>query len=223
MGRRKLEIKVDPGAIEELKHCLKRGATLNLALAKSGISSATYYYWVAMASIVKEIKNQEEVDEMEELAKSGIAVEQIKMAADEMQSSKKSSIGAYIEPTAQSLLKYRNSGVFRKFANQCYDIITECDKLRSEYCMLQLGIIAASTNIKDGKKINPYGAMWYLERSMPESFAKPSDKVKETENEKVGVESIKVEFINPADRDSMDRLKQMEAEIMSELKVNGQS
>lgn len=223
MPRKKLEIRTDPEQIEKLKRCLKRGAPLKLALANSGISSATYYYWVSMASIVKEIKAQEEVDEMEELARSGVSLIDIRNAADELESDKKSSIGAYIEPTAASLLKYRNSVRFKKFADECYAIIRECDELRSEYGLLQLGIIAASTSAKDGKRINPYGAMWWLERNMPEQFAKPGDKAQIDNNEKVGVESIKVEFINPAEKDSIDRIKDMEAEIMNELKVNGQS
>lgn len=222
MAKRKLEIKATPDQINTLQETLKAGAPLQLALQRAGISLATYYYWVAIASIVINVKSQEEIEELEEVAKSGISVSYVRELAYSESKGKKSGVGVYIEPSAESVLQYKNSKKFRTFADRCYEIILACDKARSDFASLQLVKIARSTDKKNN--INPSGAMWWLERNMPDFFAKPSDKAKDEENAPVGaVPSIEVEFIDPGTQNHTQRLLDMEEQILKDLKNGGQA
>ena len=111
---------------------------------------------------------------------------------------------------------------FKKFADQCHSIILECDKARSDFATLQLLKIAKSTDKKNG--VNPSGAMWWLERNMPDFFAKPSDKAKENETEApLSVPSIEVEFIDPGTSVNQQRLIDMEEQIMKDLNNGGKA
>lgn len=222
MAKRKLEIKATEEQLDTLQKNLGAGAPLQLALKSAGISVATYYYWVAIACIVTTVKSQEEIEELEELAKSGINVSGLREMAHSSTKGKKSAVGIFIEPSAESILQYKNSRKFKKFADQCYEIVNACDKARSNFATSQLVKIALSTNKKNN--INPSGAMWWLERNMPEEFAKPSDKVKESETEAVaGVPAIEVEFIDPNTRDTTQRLLDMEEQILKDLKSGGEA
>lgn len=222
MAKRKLEIKATQDQIDTLQETLKAGAPLHLALQRAEISVATYYYWVAIACIVTTVKSQQEIEEMEELAKSGVSISNVRDLAQATTKGKKSGVGIYIEPSAESILTYKNNRKFKKFADRCYEIVTACDKARSDFATDQLKLIKLSTLKKNN--INPSGAMWWLERNMPEQFAKPSDKVKEDENSSVvGVPAIEVEFIDPNTRDSTQRLIDMEDKILSELKDGGKA
>lgn len=222
MARKKLEIQATETQLETLYDSFKAGVPLPLALQRSNITTATYYYWVAIASIVIAVKSQEELEELEELAKSGVSIQQVRDLAEAAIKDKKSAIGTFIEPSAESLLRYRNSRKFRDFADQCYDIISRCNKTRSDFATMQLTRIALSTQKKNG--INPSGAMWWLERNLPDYFAKPSDKAKEQETDiQVTTQPLKVEFIDPSTTDNMNRLQEMEQKILNELKGNGEA
>lgn len=222
MARKKLEIKATEEQLAKLYDSLKAGAPLQIALQRASISVATYYYWVAISSIVVDVKNQEEIEELETLAQSGVSIQEIKDRAAYETRGKKSGVGTYIEPKAESILQYRNSRKFRKFADQCYEIIQKCDTYRSDFATMQLLRIAQSTSKKNG--INPSGAMWWLERNMPDFFAKPSDKAKDQEtNEVAPIPPIQVEFIDPSTVENMDRLTEMEQKILLEIDGGGKS
>ena len=218
MARRKLVITATEQQIEDLQNSLGIGAPLQIALQRAGISVHTYYYWVAIASIAKAAKIEEEVNQLEALAKSGVPLSEIREMADAACKGKKTGVGIYIEPSAESLLRYRNSRKFREFADQCYEIINTCDKRRGDFATVQLSRISKSTDKKE--KINPSGAMWWLERNLPDYFAKPSDKAKdqEVETEVAAVPSIKVEFVDPTTKEQQQRLLDMENEILNDQK-----
>lgn len=222
MAKKKLEIKATEAQLTDLYSILQAGAPLQLALSKVGISISTYYYWVAISSIVATVKSQEEIEELEQIAKSGVSIQSVRELAQAASRGKKTGVGIYIEPSAESILNYKNNKRFKRFADQCYDIVSKCDKVRSEYATDQLAKINDSTIKKSG--INPSGAMWWLERNMPDFFAKPSDKVKEVETEStVGVPAIEVEFIDPGAKDHTQRLLDMEEQILSEMKIGGKA
>ena len=66
--------------------------------------------------------------------------------------------------------------------------------------------------------------MWWLERNMPEDFAKPSDKAKDGEMpDTSGVPAIEVEFINPDTTDTRQRLLDMEEKLLNEQKGGGKA
>lgn len=222
MPKRKLEIKASEQQLDTLYKTLQAGAPLQLALQRVGISMATYYYWVAISSIVTHVESQAEIEELEELAKSGVSISNIREIAASKLKGKKTGVGEYIEPSAESILQYKNNRKFRKFADQCHAIIAECDKARSDFATLQLLKIAKSTDKKNG--VNPSGAMWWLERNMPDFFAKPSDKAKESETEApLNVPSIEVEFIDPTTTASQQRLLDMEEQILKDLNDGGKA
>ena len=66
--------------------------------------------------------------------------------------------------------------------------------------------------------------MWWLERNLPDFFAKPGDKAKESENEpKPTTPSIQVEFVDPATPSNQQRLLDMEQQILKDLKGTGEA
>lgn len=222
MSKRKLEIKASEEQIEALYNSLKAGAPIQLALQRASISVATYYYWVAISSIAADVKSQEEIEELEELAKSGVSIQNVRDLAASAQKGKKLGVGVFIEPSAESILQYKNNRKFRAFADKCYEIVTNCDKFRSDFATLQLLKISRSTEKKNG--INPSGAMWWLERNFPDFYAKPSDRAKEGETEQPGaVPSIEVEFIDPETPATQQRLIDMEEQILKDLKGTGEA
>jgi len=218
MARKKLEIKAEQDQIDRMYLALKAGAPLPLALKSAGISATNYYYWVAIASIVVEVKNRQEIHDLEDIAKSGVSLSVVRELAANSQGNTRDAISGFIEPTEEGILQYKNNTKFRKFADRCYEIVKECDRLRSDFAIRQLLQIQQST--KD-KKINPSGAMWWLERSLPDAFAKPSDKAKESENTRVATEPIRVEFVDPNTDASRERLIELEREVLDGLKKGG--
>lgn len=214
MAKKKLEITATPEEIDKLQRSLGTGAPLLIALEYAGISQATYFYWVAMFSVVKEAKSQDELSGFN-ASEFGVSIEQIKDVTAAASPTKKTAMGAFIEPSAESLLQYRNNRKFRKFANECYEIIKTCNEKRAEAALGHIGTIVKST--KD-KRINASGSMWFLERTLSDFFSKPSEKVKEEEINKVQVEKVQVEFIDPETKENKDRIKDMEELILSEQK-----
>ena len=222
MARRKLEIKATQEQIDTLHSKLSAGAPLELALQSASISMATYCYWVAIASIVTTVKDQEEIEEMEELAQSGVSISGVRDMAASMTKGKRTGVGAFVEPKEESVLLYKNSRRFKKFADQIYEIVRKCNQVRSDYATKQLEAIKVSTLKKNG--INPSGAMWWLERNMPDFFAKPTDKASDEQSTDLGaIPPIEVEFINPDTPAQRDRLREMEEKILSEIKIGGKA
>ncbi len=214
MAKKKLEITATSEEIQKLQEALEEGAPLLIALEYSGISQATYYYWIAMYSIVKEAKMQDELSGFQ-ANDYGVSVDNIKTVAADSSPSKKTSMSAFIEPSAESMLQYRNNRKFRKFADQCYEIIKECNMKRAKAAIEHLETIKSSTS---DKRIKASGSMWFLERQYSDFFSKPSEKVKEDETQKPSVEPIQVEFIDPGTKENKDRIREMEEKILSESK-----
>lgn len=216
MAKRKLEIKASEEQLNVLYESLGAGAPLQIALQSAKISMATFYYWVAISSIVVTVESQAEIEEIEELANSGVSIQNVRDLAQAAVKGKKTGVGAYIEPSQESVLQYKNNKKFRKFADQCHDIISKCDKARSDFATNQLKTIKLSVLKKNG--VNPSGAMWWLERNMPDFFAKPSDKAKDQDADStVGVPSIEVEFIDPETSATQQRLLDMEEQILKDM------
>ena len=214
MARKKLQLTTPEEDILKLKKALRVGSPLPIALESAGISKTTYFYWVAMYSVVVEIKSQDELEEMRAAA-CGISIDEIKNLAAANSPAKKSALGAFVEPSAESLIKYRNDRQFRCFADQCYQIIKECNEARAEAALGHIGSIVKSVT---DKRVNASGSMWFLERTFSDYFSKPSEKVKEAEVDKVQIEKVQVEFVDGDTKDNKDRIKAMEEQILSEQK-----
>ena len=219
MPRKKLQINATTEQREVLMQALAAGSPLNLALQRANISATTYYYWVAMYSVVVEAKSQDELEELK-AEKFGVSIENIKDIALENSARKKNAIGGFIEPSAESLLQYRNNSIFRDFANKCYEIIVECNTKRATAAMTHLAIITKSTT---DKRVNASGSMWFLERTYSDMFAKPSDKIREEEEKKLPVEKVQIEFVNPRKLEDQERVRDMEEQILHEQKGIGES
>ena len=214
---RKNSFNVTDTQLEELYSALKGGAPLLLALQYAQINRATYYYWVAVASVVVQAKSQEELEELEDEFNSGISIQQVRDISESVASTKRSGVGTFIEPSQESVMQYRNNKKFQKFADQCYAVVSECDKIRSQLALLHLSNIRKSTDKKN--RINASGSMWFLERTLSDFFAKPSDKAIE-EQQSNTVEPIRVEYVKPDSVDTKDRVKAIEEEL--EKQINGE-
>lgn len=214
MAKRTFKITTPEEDIAKLKKALRVGSPLAIALESAGISKTTYFYWVAMYSVAEEIKSQDELEEMK-ANECGISIDEIKSLAAANSPAKKSAMGAFVEPSAEALMKYRNNRQFRAFADQCYQIIKECNEARAEAALGHIGSIVKSVN---DKRVNASGSMWFLERTFSDFFSKPSEKAKEVEADKVPVEKVQVEFIDSNTKENRDRIKDMEAQILSEQK-----
>lgn len=219
MPRKKLEITASEKQIEDLRKALTAGSPLHIALQYAGISPTTYYYWVAMYSIVLDAQSQKELMDLK-ADKFGVSIDTIKDVATSNSPKNKSEMSAYIEPSAESMLQYKNDAQFRVFAYKCYEIVDQCNKARAGAAITQLALISKSVT---DKRVNASGAMWFLERSFSEFFAKPSDKAKEEEINKVPVEKVQVEFIDSNTKEYKDRIKNMEELILNEQKAMGDS
>lgn len=218
MPKKKLVVNATEEQLANLYKALRVGTPITVALSMVGISVTTFYYWVAIYSVVVYCKEQDELEELENLSKAGVSIQEIKdLSAAMTHNSKKSAIGIYIEPKQETVLRYRNSVSFRHFADSVYDIIKECNRLRSEVVMKHLSIITASTDPK--QHIKASGSMWFLERTQADYFGRAADKVIEEENAPRVVPSIQVEFVDP--KSSEDRLKEMETRVLEEIKGSG--
>lgn len=211
MPRQKLEITATEEQLDLLYKALMAGTPINLSLQYSGISVSTYYYWVALACVVKTAKSQHELEEIEKLARSGVSIQEIKEIAEATKNQKKSGVDAFIEPTEESLLNYKNNRRFRKFADSCHEIISKCDRIRSEVVISSMATIRQST--KD-RRNNPSGAMWILERTFSDYFSKPTEKKEAGIDEKPLVETVKVEWIDPQTDEQKKRIDNIETEIL---------
>lgn len=221
MASKKNTINATEEQIENLIKALKTGTPLMLALQYAQISRSTFYYWVAMYSIVERVREQKELEEMEQLTQSGVSLQDIRDLAESAASNKKTAVGAFIEPSEESILQYKNNRKFQKFANRCHEIISQCNSTRSEVAMGHLAIIKLSTEKRKG--INASGSMWFLERNYSDFFSKPNEKATtENEGDKI-VEKIKVEFVDPNTQETKDRVKDMEDEILAAYKEGGRA
>lgn len=219
MPRKKLKLTVSQESIDKLEKALEAGSPLHIALQFAGISSTTYYYWVAMYSIALSCKAQDELKDLK-ADKFGVSIETIKDIAAEESAKKQSSLGAFIEPSAESLMQYRNQKEFRDFADQCYEIIKECNEVRAKAALGHLAMITKSVS---DKRVNASGSMWFLERTYSDFFAKPSDKVKEEDEKKAPVDKVVIEFVDANKKADKDRIQHMEELILREQKGLGES
>lgn len=220
MARKKLTITASTEQLDQLKKALRVGTPISIALSMVGISLATYIYWVAVYSVVEYCKEQEELETLEKLTKAGISIQEIKdMTAATTHGHAKSGINTYIEPKQEAILQYKHSKKFREFADQVYEIVSECNRIRSDVVVRHLSTIVASTESKN--RIKASGSMWFLERTLTDYFGKPSDKVIQEETTPNTIPSIQVEFVDPGDTASKDRLAEMEQKVLSEMKGSG--
>lgn len=220
MANKKNFINATPEQIEQLENALRGGSPLLLALQYAGISRTTFYYWVAMASIVETVKSQEELEKVEKYMQSGVSLQTVRDLSETAASTKRTSVGAFVEPSAESILQYKNSRKFRKFADQCYEIISECNRIRSGVALTHLLTIKKSTD--KGQRINASGSMWFLERQFSDFFSKPNEKAAE-DNKDLVVEPIKVEYVEPNSQETRDRVEEMERDIMESYKAGGRA
>lgn len=220
MARKRLTINANEEQLDNLYKALGVGTPITIACSMVGISLATYYYWVAIYSVVVYCREQEELEQIEELSKAGISVQEIKdLTAAATQGHRKSAVGTYIEPKQESILQYKNSLKFRKFADEVYEIINKCNQIRSKVVVKHLDIITKSTDPKNRLKAS--GSMWFLERTLADYFGRPSDKVVEEETTPGAIPAIQVEFVDPGDNSSKDRLNEMEQKVLNEMKGSG--
>ena len=220
MANKKNFINATPEQIEQLQNALRGGSPLLLALQYAGISRTTFYYWVAMASIVETVKSQDELEKVEKYMQSGVSLQTVRDLSETAASTKRTSVGAFVEPSAESILQYKNSRKFRKFADQCYEIISECNRIRSGVALTHLLTIKKSTD--KGQRINASGSMWFLERQFSDFFSKPNEKAAE-DNKDLVVEPIKVEYVEPNSQETRDRVEEMERDIMESYKAGGRA
>ncbi len=221
MAKNKSRIKASEEQLEKLYQALKAGTPIMLSLQYARISRSTFYYWVAMASVVQRVQEQEELEAMEMLTQSGVSLQDVRDIAESVAANKKTSVGAFIEPSEETVLQYKNNRKFRKFADCCFDIINECNAIRSGVAVNHLATIVKSTD--KSKRINASGSMWFLERNYSEFFSKPNEKAAENvEGEKL-VEKIKVEFVDPNTQETKDRVKDMEEDLLASYKEGGRA
>lgn len=203
-----------------LQNALRVGSPLDVALKFANISKQTYYYWVSLASIVKYELEKEYAQQQEAIAESGVSFKYIRekvMEDTRSINNYKSTIDAFIEPSKESLMKYRTSKNFKEFCQQAYQIINECDKARSDIVLAHLKAIRESATGENryAKGKNMSASQWFLERTLPNYFGRPIDNVA-IENSKP-IEPIKVTFVSSNDKETKDRVKAMEDLVKAEL------
>lgn len=220
MAKKELTITATNEQISDLKNSLKLGTPITLALQYARIPQSKYLYWVAIYSVALTCKEQQELEELESIAKTGISIQEIKeMSAATTAHNHKSGIGTFIEPTQEAILRYKNSKKFRDFADQCYKLIDECNQIRSQVVMTHLSVIQKSTDSKN--RIKASGSMWFLERTASDFFGRAADKAIEQETTPSAIPAIRVEYIDPGKTSDLDRLHEIEEKVLNEMKGSG--
>lgn len=206
--------------IQMLQNALKVGSPLDVALKFANISKQTYYYWVSLASIVKFELEKEYAEQQTAMADSGVSFKYIreKVMEDNKQCQNyKSTIDAFVEPSKESLLRYRTNKSFKEFCQKAYQIINECDKCRAEIVLAHLKAIRESATGENrySKGKNMSASQWFLERTLPNVFGRPIDNIAMENNKPI--EPIEVKFVSSNDKETKDRVKAMEELVSSEL------
>lgn len=220
MANIKYELSVTDNQIEMLIQAFETGCPVDVALQYSKINKATYYYWLAVANVVKRCKENDFMKKQSELVNDGISISDVSDAIDFVNQEKesKATIDAYIEPNPKSILKYRNNKRYKEFADKVYEIIERCDFARSKNILDHLEMIKRASRTP---KISANSSQWYLERALPEVFGKTNNNANtinmDDENADKKVKGIQIEFINPETRENQDRVRDMEKEILNEL------
>ena len=204
--------------LQDFYTALKGGSPLLLALQYAGISRATYYYWVAVSCVVEQYKSQQELEEVEQIIQSGISLQDVRDLSESVGTQKRTSVGVWVEPSPESVLAYKNNRKFRKFADKCYEVIQECNRIRSQLALVHLTNIRKS--VDKSNRMNASGSMWFLERTLYDFFAKPSEKAADPTNEKMVVEPVKVQYVDPNTKESEERVQEMENDL--QIKINGE-
>ena len=202
--------------IDDLKKSLQVGSPLTVALSYAGIPSSVFYYWVHIASIVIYVKEMGDIKDNSEVIKSGVSLVVVQNQSLELNLPKNkknsSSIYTFVEPTPESIQRYKNVAKFQAYCDDIYKLVKELDKCRSEIVMYHLAKIRESA----GKpKANTQSSQWFLERTMPDYFGR--DRNDNTDNENNSIPPIKVEYIDPNTKEAQTRIKDMEQLIDDEM------
>lgn len=214
---------------QKFRNALKAGSPLTVALAYARIPAVQYYYYVEVANISRYFKEMEFVKLDDETIKAGVSFADIRDESQELntfQTNRNGGISTFKEPSEKAKQRYKNNRTFKAFADEVYAFINECDTLRSEAILYHLTEIMKSA----GKRgVNTQSSQWFLERAVPEHFGK-SERVTqriegsmhqtftaEGDSDKPTLPPIKVEFINPQSKESLDRLKDMEDKVREQV------
>lgn len=214
---------------EKLRYALRSGSPLTVALVYAQIPPFQYYYFVEVANIVRYFKEMESVKLYNETIKAGVSFADIREESQDLNSFKVNRNGAiatFKEPSEIAKKRYKENRTFKAFADEVYDFINEMDLLRSEAVVAHLAVIRSSA----GKRgVNTTSSQWFLERAIPEHFGKNERVTQRIEGnvhqtfsaegdiDKPALPPIKVEFINPNNNDSINRLKEMEDKVRQQV------
>ena len=206
---KKYELNATPEQITKLKQALGVGSPLTVALAFSGISTTTYYYWIEIAAVVSYVRSQEFAKKEKENIRSGVSFSEIQDSIQESElltASKKAK-----EPSPEAIQRYKMSRQFKEFADKIYAIVNSCNEVRSQIVMHHL-IAIRDAATKRG--VNANASQWFLERTMSQYFGR-KDGTEEAETAKV--KSVKIEYIDSDNKDTKERVKAMEQLVEHEL------
>ena len=212
--------------IDKFKNALSTGAPLMVALSFAKIPTVTYFYYVDLANISAYFREKEYLKQEDEMIKSGIDLEAVRNESAEFGSqfaTLSNALRPYKEPTATSILRYKNNKTFKALCDQVYDLLEECNMLRAGIAIHHLVAIRKAV---DKRGVNTQSSQWFLERTMPDYFGRV-DKTRVEANvknhtligqdETDGLPPIKVEFVDPNTRESKDRVRDMEELVDAQL------
>lgn len=206
--------------LKALYDALHVGTPITLACSIAGITTSMYYLWVEIASIVEYAKEQDFLAEQKKEYGNILDLDGMREDMSEENESTehfKSSIKAFKQPKGSALLKYRNDNEFHEYADKIYEIIRNCDKNRTEIVMYHLSSIRDAARKKGG---NAQSSQWFLERTLPQYFGKKDPNVNKEDTEKKTA-SIQIEYVNPRDKDSIDRVREMEEMLEKQIHGDG--
>lgn len=194
---------------ENLWKALHVGSPIQIALSFAGVKTSTYYYMVKLYSTVEYCNAMEQLNDQEDTEDA--------MAMNQHDSHSNIAVAAYKEPAAEMIEQYMTNPEFKEYANEIHDKMEKCNKMRSEIVIFHLQQIRDGS-VQRGKNTNP--SQWFLERTMPEFFGR-SEKDDPATQTTAPVTSIKVEYVNPNEKESENRVRAMEEQLLQEY--NGES
>lgn len=211
---KKYEINATESQLDNLYKALHTGSPLDIALTYSRINKTTYYFWLANACVARYCKEEDFLRMQQDDGNSLMAIRE-KLEEDNAEKTTSMGVGAFIDPTQEQILRYRNNKSYKKYCDQCAAIIDKCETMRSEIIMFHLSCVRDSAKQRG---MNSMSSQWFLERACPNQFGRRD--IGESSSSKEEARAFTVKFVDPNNKESQDRVKAMEALILNETKAD---
>jgi hypothetical protein len=182
--------------LNRLKTAFSLGAPLKTALNFAGVSLSEYRYWEKVANSVSYCIEKEGASKLQ--GKKDVLARIRKETHEEIAEQE-------AQPDPELVALYLSSGIFKREANEIYNIFQECEKAKTDSVIHHLKRVSTSTN---NAEIS--ASEWFLERALPDEFGKNQ------EEKPTPIKPVEIKFVNSKSEESLKRIEALEKELSGE-------